>query len=203
MHVLILIISILAVSIGGVFATWQYAELPVTDADKSVNVSLDEFIWEPEEILPTDSEIGENHLSLIELILNERNKGYGLNYDKKQVLESYLNSKGYIFSNQKTSGGNIKFVSDDTRQLYYCIEKVTDTLYNTYTFTYNDVKAASGSPTKIIVYKTLLVKTDIWRATQTFFGYAKTKALRDFGASALSGELSYTIDFENWSQSPT
>ena len=78
MHVLILIITILAVSIGGVFATWQYAELPVTDADKSVNVSLDEFIWEPEEILPTDSEIGENHLSLIELILNERNKGYGL-----------------------------------------------------------------------------------------------------------------------------
>ena len=200
MHILLLILSIITVSIGGVFATWHYAEQPALDDSTNLNVSLIEFMWEPEEILPTESEIGENHLALIELVLNEKNKGYGLNYDKKQVLESYLNSKGYIFSNQKTSGGNIKFVSDETNQLYYCIEKVNDTLYNAYTFTYNDIRTAAGTNTKIVVYKTLLVKTDKWRATQTFFGYAKVKPLRDYGASNLSGELSYTIDFENWEQ---
>ena len=200
MHILLLILSIITVSIGGVFATWHYAEQPAVDDSTNLNVSLIEFMWEPEEILPTESEIGENHLTLIELILNEKNKGYGLNYDKKQVLESYLNSKGYIFSNQKTTGGNIKFVSDETNQLYYCIEKVNGTLYNAYTFTYNDIRTAAGTNTKIVVYKTLLVKTDKWRATQTFFGYAPTKSLRDYGASNLSGELSYTIDFENWEQ---
>ena len=92
------------------------------------------FDWAPEEILPTESQIGENHLMLIELILNEKSKGYGLNYDQKNVLESYLNSKGIIFSNQKTSGGNIKFVSDETDQLYYCIEKISNTTYYAYTF---------------------------------------------------------------------
>ena len=85
------------------------------------SVSLSEFEWKPEEILPTESEIGENHLALIELFLNEDNKGYGLNYDSKHVLERYLNKNGVVFSNQKVSGGNLKFVSDETNQLYYCV----------------------------------------------------------------------------------
>lgn len=191
---------LLLMSIGGVFATWYYVDDNVLNVDEYLNVSLSEFVWKPEEILPTDSVIGENHLALIELILNENEKGYGLNYDKKNVLESYLNSEGIVLSNQKTSGGNIKFVSDETSQLYYIVEKISNTLYYAYTFSYVDLNSAVGTDKEIPVYRTILEKTDKWRAPRSFLGYAQTISLRDLGFSNLSGTLSYTIDPSTWSQ---
>ena len=190
-------LMLLALTVTGVFATWVYYH-PPQSLENELNASMGVFVWTPEDILPTESELGENHLALIELILNESNKGYGLNYDKKQVLESYLNSKGIIFSNQKTTGGNLKFVSDETRELYYCIEKISDTLYYAYTFTYSDLWAARGTTDKILVFRTALEKTDKWRATKTYFGYALTKTLSSMGASAVSGELTYSIDTSTW-----
>ena len=188
---------LLALSLTGVYATWSYFD-PPESLENELDVGMGLFEWKPEEILPTESKIGENHMALIELILNESKKGYGLNYDKKQVLESYLNSKGIIFSNQKTTGGNIKFVSDATSQLYYCVEKVSDTLYYAYTFAYDDVNAAKGTTDKIPVFRTALEKTDKWRAPKSYFGYALVKHLSAFSASAVSGELSYTIDPSTW-----
>ena len=194
----LLFILILLSTTGGVFATWYYAEFPATNVSGYVDVSLLDFEWKPEEILPTESEIGQNHLALIELILNEKNKGYGLNYDSKKVLEEYLTQYGIIFSNQKVSGGNLKFVSDETDQLYYCITKTSDTTYYTYTFTYDDLLAYSGTTTPIPVYLTILEKTDVWRATKSYLGYAKTKSLREMGASNTSNTLSYSIDVSSW-----
>ena len=187
-------------SVGGVFATWYYASDSIDNAEGTLNVSLSEFEWKPEQILPTESEIGENHLALIELILNESNKGYGLNYDNKHVLEDYLNREGIIFSNQKTSGGNLKFVSDETNQLYYCVEKVSDTMYYAYTFSYSDLNSTKGTASFMPVYRTILEKTDIWRAPKSYFGYAQTKLLRDFGADSLPGTLAYSIDPSTWTQ---
>lgn len=128
-------------SVGGVFATWYYTYETVQNTQEDLSVSLSEFEWKPEQILPTESEIGENHLALIELIMNESDKGYGLNYDSKQVLEGYLDRYGLVFSNQKVSGGNLKFVSDETDQLYYCVEKISDTMYYVYTFSVSDLNA--------------------------------------------------------------
>ena len=191
----------LIASIGGVFATWYFTETPAKSVTDTMGITLSEFVWKPVEILPTESEIGENHLALIELILNENEKGYGLNYDKKNVLEGYLNRYGVVFSNQKTSGGNLKFVSDETNQLYYCVEKVSDTLYYAYTFSYNDLNMAIGTNTAIAAYRTILEKTDKWRAPRSFFGYAQTKSLRDMGAENVSGTLAYSIDVATWKQS--
>jgi len=191
----------LLASIGGVFATWYYAEDPAEPVVDIMGITLSEFVWAPDEILPTESEIGENHLALIELTLNENKKGYGLNYDKKNVLEGYLNQYGVVFSNQKTSGGNLKFVSDETNQLYYCIEKVSDTFYYAYTFSYNDLNMAIGTNTAIPVYRTVLEKTDKWRAPRSYFGYAQVKPLRDMGAENTSGTLAYSIDVATWNQS--
>ncbi|MBR7142146.1 MAG: hypothetical protein IKD06_01255 [Clostridia bacterium] len=185
-------------SVGGVFATWCYAQYPVEAANENLHITLSQFVWAPEEILPTESTIGENHLALIGLMLNESEKGYGLNYDSKHVLESYLNGKGIIFSNQKTTGGNLKFVSDETEQLYYCIQKISDTLYYAYTFTYSDLNSAKGTNTAIPAYRTLLEKTSTWSATKSYFGYAKTKALAAMGESAVSGALVYSIDVSTW-----
>lgn len=188
-------------SIGGVFATWHYTYEHVANVEEGLSVSLSEFEWKPEQILPTESEIGENHMALIELILNENNKGYGLNYDNKHVLEQYLNREGVIFSNQKTSGGNLKFVSDETNQLYYCVEKISDTMYYAYTFAYGDLNSAKGTASAMPVYRTVLEKTDIWRAPKSYFGYAQTELLRAFGAESLPGTLAYSIDPSTWTQS--
>ncbi len=185
-------------SIGGVFATWHYAYDTVANANADMSVALSEFEWKPDEILPTESEIGENHLALIELILNENQKGYGLNYDNKQVLEKYLENYGIVFSNQKVTGGNIKFVSDETNQLYYCVEKITDTMYYAYTFSFSDLNAVKGTTQVMTVYRTILEKTDIWRAPRSYFGYAQTKLLRDFGAENVPGTLAYSVDVGTW-----
>ena len=187
-------------SVGGVFATWYYTHENATNAQATLSVSLSDFEWKPEEILPTESEIGENHLALIELILNESNKGYGLNYDNKHVLEGYLDKYGIVFSNQKVSGGNLKFVSDETNQLYYCVERISDTVYYAYTFSFSDLNSVKGTATVMPVYRTVLEKTDIWRATRSYFGYAQTKLLRDFGAENTPGTLEYSIDVSTWVQ---
>lgn len=187
-------------SIGGVFATWYYTYETTPSVQENLSVSLSDFEWKPEEILPTESEIGENHLALIELILNENNKGYGLNYDNKHVLEGYLDKYGLVFSNQKVSGGNLKFVSDETNQLYYCVEKISETMYYAYTFSFSDLNSVKGTATAMPVYRTVLEKTDIWRAPRSYFGYAQTKLLRAFGAENTPGTLEYSIDVSTWAQ---
>ena len=187
-------------SVCGVFATWYYTYETAPNAQANLSVSLSDFEWKPEEILPTESEIGENHLALIELILNESNKGYGLNYDNKHVLEGYLDKYGLVFSNQKVSGGNLKFVSDETNQLYYCVEKISETMYYAYTFSFSDLNSVKGTATVMPVYRTVLEKTDIWRAPRSYFGYAQTKLLRAFGAENTPGTLEYSIDVSTWSQ---
>ncbi len=187
-------------SVGGVFATWYYTYETAPNAQENLSVSLSDFEWKPEEILPTESEIGENHLALIELILNESNKGYGLNYDNKHVLEGYLDKYGLVFSNQKVSGGNLKFVSDETNQLYYCVEKISDTMYYAYTFSFSDLNSVKGTAAVMPVYRTVLEKTDKWRAPRSYFGYAQTKLLRAFGAENTPGTLEYSIDVSTWAQ---
>lgn len=197
-YTILLCCLLLFASLGGAFATWRYSDQYASNVESTMHPTLSDFEWKPEQILPTESELGKNHLALIELILNESNKGYGLNYDNKHVLESYLNSNGIIFSNQKTSGGNLKFVSDETDQLYYCVEKVNDTTYYAYTFAYSELNSVKGTEKYMPVYRTTLEKTDKWRAPRSFFGYAKTALLRAFGASAMSGQLSYTINVDTW-----
>lgn len=187
-------------SVGGVFATWYYTYETTPNAQENLKVSLSEFEWKPDEILPTESEIGENHLALIELILNENQKGYGLNYDNKHVLEGYLDKDGIVFSNQKVTGGNLKFVSDETNQLYYCVEKISDTMYYAYTFSFSDLNSVKGTATVMPVYRTVLEKTDKWRAPRSYFGYAQTKLLRAFGAQNTPGTLEYSIDVSTWAQ---
>ena len=187
-------------SVGGVFATWYYTYDTAQNVQQDLSVSLSEFEWKPDEILPTESEIGENHLALIELILNENNKGYGLNYDNKHVLEGYLDRYGLVFSNQKVSGGNLKFVSDETNQLYYCVEKISETIYYAYTFSFSDLNLVKGTAAVMPVYRTVLEKTDIWRAPRSYFGYAQTELLRAFGEENTPGTLEYSVDVSTWAQ---
>ena len=192
-------------SIGGVYATWQYAAYNAADAETQIGASLSTFDYPPEQILPggdvEDAELGEDHYGLIDRILNEDNKNYGLNLSTNNVLHKYLKDDGYVFSNQKVSGGNLKFILDvkyNTYGLYYCLEYISATEYYCYTFETDDLSTVGGSTTEIVAYRTILVKTDKWRATTSYKGYALTKRVDAMGASADSNSIRYSIDMSTW-----
>ena len=192
-------------SIGGVYATWKYGGGPSQPAEHIMGLSLAVFEYPPEEILPgggmEEAVLGEDHYGLIDLILNEREKGYGLNISNNVVLHRYLRNQNVVYSNQKVSGGNLKFILDpknNTHGLYYCLEKVSDTEYYAYTFSTDALSTASGSSAEIVAYRTTLLKTDKWRATTSYLGYAQTKSLSDLGESADPNTIRYSIDVSTW-----
>ena len=197
---------VLLFSIGGAYATWQYAELSPQNVHQDVGITLNMFEYPPEQILPGgDTEtapLGENHLALINLILWEEEKGYGLNINNNVLIHKYLKNVPVVYSNQKVSGGNLKFILDphnNTHGLYYCIEKVSDTLYYSYTFDINHLSTASGTDDYIPAYRTSLVKTNNeWKATVSYEGVAKTIRLSELGVSADSQSLKYSIDVTTW-----
>jgi len=200
-----LICLMLVLSTGGVYATWLYAEGSPQDVEQTMGLSLAMFEYKPEEILPggemEEAELGGDHFGLIDLILNERDKGYGLNISNNVVLHRYLKNQKVVYSNQKVSGGNLKFILDpknNTHGLYYCLEKVSDTEYYAYTFSTDALSTASGSSTEIVAYRTTLLKTDKWRATVSYKGYALTKSLSDLGESADPNTINYSIDVTTW-----
>lgn len=203
---LVTLVGLLALlTLGGVWASWTYAEAPAPSVSEKTGLSISAFDYTPEEVLPggdiVESELGGNHYVLVDLVLNENNKGYGLNINNNVVLHRYLRQQPVVYSNQKVSGGNLKFILDpqnNTHGLYYCVEKVTDTEYYCYTFSTDDLVTAAGTDVKIPAYRTTLVKTDYWRATVSYLGHAKTVALRDLDISADSQAIEYSIDVTTW-----
>ena len=192
-------------SIGGVFATWKYADLSADEVNQDLSLSLSVFEYPPEQILPggdtEQAQLGENHLKLVELVLWEDKKGYGLNINNNVLIHQYLKNNKVVYSNQKISGGNLKFILDphnNTHGLYYCVEKIDNSLYYVYTFDVEELATASGTTEYITVYRTSLVKTDEWRSTVSYLGIAQTKSLSSMGVSADSQSLRYSIDVTTW-----
>lgn len=201
---LILLFSVL-LTIGGVFANWTYAAMDPMDISQNVDISLSVFDFHPEDILPggdaEEAPLGENHFALIDLILNENSKDYGMNYDSKEILINYAEKQAAVYCNQKISGGNLKFILDtknNTHELYYCVQKASNTLYYAYTFSTSELATKGGSQSEIKVYRTSLELTDKWRATVSYEGYALTKSLRALGVDASPGSIGYSIDVTTW-----
>ena len=202
----LLTVSILLGASTGVYALWNYAN-GAEPAETEQSVGMGVFEYKAEEILPGGSEnsgpveIGGNHNVLIDLILNEDDKGYGLNINNNVVLHKYLKRQPVVYSNQKVSGGNLKFILDvkhNTYGLYYCLEYISETEYYCYTFETDDLSTVGGSTTEMVAYRTILVKTDKWRATTSYKGYALTKRVSSMGASADSNSIIYSIDMSTW-----
>ena len=120
-YAIILIALIMLLSTGGVYATWQYAEAGSAPQQKNIGLTLSVFEYPPEEILPGGSEntgeveLGENHFAVIELIVNGAGNGYSLN-SSNSLLHELLEKVPAIYSNQKTSGGNLKFIFGSSEQ---------------------------------------------------------------------------------------
>ena len=159
-------------SVSGVFATWFMAEETPTSVNKSQNITLSEFIWKPEEILPSVTP-GQNFLDLYESIL-ENMKG-GLNSSKDTLENAVLNaSNGLVHSNQNVQGGNLKhlFITEASRELDFIVQYISATNFKLYIYKQTDTNGAVGT-TQIQVYMTLLIKeNNVWVGQETQLGMA-------------------------------
>ncbi len=158
--------------ITSVFASWVYSEYSPSDKETDLGLSMIEFVYKPEEVLP-GHEVGSLDHNHQEVIYNVTDHiKYGLNYQSKPVLSNYLNEYGIVYSNQKTTGGNLKFLGDESESLMWVIKKDTDTLYYIYTFE-DDYVTSSNLNMIITVYKTKCVYKDgLWQNERAFIGEA-------------------------------
>lgn len=167
-----LTILIFFASVNGVFATWFMAEESPTPINKSQSITLSEFVWKPEEILPSVTP-GQNFLDLYESIL-ENNKG-GLNSSKDTLKNAVLKaSNGLVYCNQNVQGGNLKhlFTTEASRELDFIVQYVSDTNFKLYTYKNADTNGAVGT-TQIQVYMTILVQeNNVWVGQETQLGMA-------------------------------
>ena len=194
----IIISCVLLFSIGGVYATWEYASHPAYSVSSSLEIKISEFNWSGSGILPDDDVIGENHLALIEQIISHPE--HGLNKSK-----SYLNEQiekrqdGGIgwSSGRDTLGSMAVDQSEELEEIFglsaqnlnFLIQFKSSTEY--YIFTTNVYlgergeinwlgnNSKPGNPATPIgqsiypIYRTKVVKTNgVWAPVETKEGYA-------------------------------
>ena len=160
-----------------------------------MKVSLAEFVWKPEEILPTETP-GENYIDLLDSLLNN-SKG-GLNSGKGTLKNAVLRYH-VVHCEQNVSGGNLKHLrdlfSDSSEKLDFVVQYKTDTEFHAYLFETDDVEQGTVDVTRIKVYKAILViEGNKWVATEAQFGYATLRYL--------SGTSYVAINPTEWVKGP-
>ena len=199
-HLLRIILAVIAVAIltSGVYALWIYPT-PADGTSNGIGLSVLDFGYAPEEVLPGDKEatnLHENHNNLITNIVNHID--YGLNATKKPIVRKLLeDGVPVVYCDQNVSGGNLKHMmlsSSDVEQLMFCVEYSSDTEYIAYTFSGKLVANVNVGKT-IEVYKTIIEKgsNGKWVATKSYHGTAVISAVR-----ASSSETLLSIDVSTW-----
>jgi hypothetical protein len=183
---------VLLSSFGGAYATWRFTEKPPESISGSQSITISEFVWQPEEILPSVTP-GQNFLDLYDSILN--NVKAGLNSNKGVLERAVNNSKtGLVHCSQNVQGGNLKhlFITQETRELEFIMEHVSDTNFNLYIYKEVDTNGAMGV-TRIEVYKTILKQENgTWDGEETQLGYATLQYFPNTNVRA--------IDVSTWSR---
>ena len=188
---------VLILSIVGVQSTWKYAQSPVPFV--SATLKFDVFPWTGSDILPEDSQVGENHRRLIDAIIN--GSGIGLNSSK-----SYLNDEIKDRKNKLLGGGArdtigsvaitqreklIDLFALESRNLNFLIRFVDDNTYEIFTTSIDlgeegtiDWLGRNDEPGKpnialgeyiYPIYRTTVTKVNgTWTAQETVLGAAKS-----------------------------
>lgn len=198
--VLLLLTLVLVFSVGGAYAVWLYAGDPVSSQSDSLGFKLGDFLWDGSGDLPTEGTIGENHLTLIDAIINHPD--HGLNTSK-----SYLNEQiddrqdgGIGWSGGRDTLGSMAVTQSEelseifglkASNLNFLIQFIDGDTY--YLFTTGEYlgergeinwlgqTSKAGNPTVPIggnvapIYKTVVEKVNgRWTAISTTKGYAKS-----------------------------
>lgn len=179
-YIALLLALLLIASAGGVFAVWRYAEDPAESVHDSVGITIreDNFVWTPEQILPTDKP-GENYMSLLGSILD--NIKVGLNSSKDVIFDT-AKRYGIVHCDQNVQGGNLKHLEDvftsSDRDLDFVIAYVSDTELHCFMYEDDDIRSGLVGTTLIKVYKTILrFDGNEWYGEESQLGYATIKYL--------------------------
>ena len=193
----ILVLIVTVFSFSGVYATWQYAEINPTPANIEVSVKFGEFNWVGSGDLPTDSTIGEDHIALIQNIVDHAE--HGLNSSNSYLNEEIASRKknNVLYGSRDTLGSMAVTQSDELEEIFgldavnldFLIYFPNDNEY--YIFTTNvslgergeinfwGNNSKPGNPTVPIgqriypIYRTKVVKQDgKWVAVETQVGSA-------------------------------
>ena len=179
---LLSICGILLVGIIGsfdVFGVWIYSQ--AMSEDIALDIKVQVVPWEGYEQLP-DTNVGENHIALIERIVNSN---VGLNNSSSflnEYIEDRINDdKDNAASVAPTPGGNLKdlFNTAEIRLLDFMIHIHFDnnggvSFYEVYTFETALVGSSAGKNVSPI-YKTILsYENGRWTPSQTIVGSATT-----------------------------
>ena len=179
-------------SISGVFATWLFAEDPAETVVSSQNITLSEFYWKPEEILPSVTP-GQNYLDLHASILD--NDKAGLNSSKGTLENAVVkDSDGLLHCDQNIQGGNLKhlFTTQESKELDFLIKYVSGNEFLVYMYKNYDVYNAAIGVTRIQVYVTTYIKSNnTWAGKETHVGTALVQYLPNSNVVA--------IDVDTWS----
>lgn len=196
----ILLCFMTLMSVGGVFATWKYANSGPLPVSFDVDIRVSEFNWAGSGALPDDDASGKNHLDLIDQIINHPN--HGLN-----TAKSYLNEQiedrqdgGIGWSGGRDTLGSMAVTqSEELNEIFglsaasleFLIQFKSDTEYYLFTtgvdlgergkINFWGNNSEPGKPTVPIgeniypIYRTKVVKTNgVWTAVETKLGYAES-----------------------------
>ncbi len=193
---LLLLVALLAT--GGAYATWWYAKSPADSVSSRCAFQLGDFLWEGSGSLPTEDELGQNHVSLIDRIINHPE--HGLNASKSYLNEQIDDRKsgGLGWRNGRDTLGSMAVTQSDeldeifgleSAQLDFLIKFESNTRYYLFT-TGVDLgergacnifgsTTKAGSPTVPLgspvypIYRTTVDYIDgKWTAIATAEGYA-------------------------------
>ena len=89
-------------SVGGVWATWHYAATPIDPTSTAIDLTLSP--WKGIEILPTETEDGANHLSMIEALKADLNKGSRSTV--QDLIDDRMDDGRTEFGTMAMTGGN-------------------------------------------------------------------------------------------------
>ena len=213
---------VLILSVTGVYSSWRYAREPIVPTSATLEIGI--FPWAGSDILPEEDEIGQNHRTLIDAIIN--GEGIGLNtsnsYLNKQIEErkdggsGWNNGRDTIGSMAVTQGDELNdLFALSTANLTFLIHFVSDTEYHIYTTgvylgergsQFMNINTKDGSPTTPIgqyifpIYRTIAVKTDgIWKAVETKEGSAKSAWYEESRRNANATEIP-SFDPDTWAE---
>lgn len=174
---------LLNLSFDGVWSQWQYSDSQAESVQRASGASIKEFLWDSEEILPGEgnTDIGTNHLLLLNEILH--NRKMGLNGQKTALFDA-TKKNVILYSVDNVQGGNLKHLFIDELQgaqrLDFVLCYISDTELHLYTFENASLTNGVVDQTNITVYKSILISTNgTWDSIGTMYGHSVVRRINN------------------------
>ena len=203
---------LLLLSVSGVYAAWQYCEMPLGSAQSNLDFYVDIFKWQGSDVLPDDPDAGLAHASLIGKLIN--GEGIGLNSPDSYLNEQIRNRTRYwsrdtLGSMAIKQGDSLEALFDlGTENTTFLIHMVSDTTY--YIFTTSLDLGENGSPNYAIgttispIYRTTVQKVNgTWVAIITEEGSAPSAYYEESQLIFITRSKIPSFDPEKWTATLT